>query len=152
MEVKIHSWWFVQYHLAASVFFPQIKVSCFVHIENICPLKCLWPCVHTKALGHIDHCWVHGTYFGCLVKEKHLKMWEKVKVSQLCPTLPPHGLYPSQNIEVGSLTQESNWGLLHCRWFLHQLSYQGSPEDVRQEFKLQIMQIITFQERTPFKI
>ena len=24
-------------------------------------------------------------------------------------------------------TQESNRGLLHCRWILHQLSYQGSP-------------------------
>ena len=23
-------------------------------------------------------------------------------------------------------TQESNWGLLHCRWILYQLSYQGS--------------------------
>ena len=23
--------------------------------------------------------------------------------------------------------QESNWSLLHCRWILHQLSYQGSP-------------------------
>ena len=26
-----------------------------------------------------------------------------------------------------SLTQESNWGLLHCRQILYQLSYQGSP-------------------------
>ena len=25
------------------------------------------------------------------------------------------------------LTQESNWGLLHCRRILYQLSYQGSP-------------------------
>ena len=25
------------------------------------------------------------------------------------------------------LTQESNSGLLHCRWILYQLSYQGSP-------------------------
>ena len=25
------------------------------------------------------------------------------------------------------LTQELNWGLLHCRWILYQLSYQGSP-------------------------
>ena len=25
-------------------------------------------------------------------------------------------------------SQESNWGLLHCRWILYQLSYQGSPE------------------------
>ena len=40
-----------------------------------------------------------------------------------------------KNIGVGSLsllqqifpTQESNRGLLHCRWILYQLSYQGSP-------------------------
>ena len=24
-------------------------------------------------------------------------------------------------------TQKSNWGLLHCRWILYKLSYQGSP-------------------------
>ena len=53
----------------------------------------------------------------------------------------PHGLYnpwnsPGQNTGVGSLsllqgtfpTQESNQGLLHCRWFLYQLSHQGSPD------------------------
>ena len=52
----------------------------------------------------------------------------------------PHGLYspwnsPGQNIGVGSLsllqgifpTQESNQGLLHCRWILYQLSYQRIP-------------------------
>ena len=40
-----------------------------------------------------------------------------------------------KNTGVGSLsilqgiflTQELNWGLLHCRWILYQLSYQGSP-------------------------
>ena len=45
----------------------------------------------------------------------------------------PHG--KPKNIRGGSLsllqgiflTQESNWGLLHCRWILYQLSYQGSP-------------------------
>ena len=26
------------------------------------------------------------------------------------------------------LKQESNLGLLHCRWILYQLSYQGSPQ------------------------
>ena len=25
------------------------------------------------------------------------------------------------------LTQESNRGLLHCRWILYQLNYQGNP-------------------------
>ena len=50
------------------------------------------------------------------------------------------GLYspwhsPGQNTGVGSPsllqwifpTQELNWGLLHCRWILYQLSYEGSP-------------------------
>ena len=39
----------------------------------------------------------------------------------------------AQDTGVGSLyllqgiflTQESNWGLLHCRWILYQLSYEG---------------------------
>ena len=42
---------------------------------------------------------------------------------------------PGQNTGVGNLfllqgifpTRESNQGLLHCRWILYQLSYQGSP-------------------------
>ena len=54
-------------------------------------------------------------------------------------SLRPHELYgpwssPGLNTGVGSLfllqgifpTQELNWGLLHCRWTLYQLSYQGS--------------------------
>ena len=60
--------------------------------------------------------------------------------SDVSNSLWPHGLYspwnsPGQNTGVGSLsllqwifpTQESNRGLLHCRWILYQLSYQGSP-------------------------
>jgi len=81
----------------------------------------------------------------------HLKNWDvcpcltkwlkvKVKVTQSCPILcDPHGLYSPWNSPgntgVGSLsslqgifpTQGSNPGLLHCRWILYQLSYQGSP-------------------------
>ena len=68
----------------------------------------------------------------------------KVKWSESCSvvsnSLLPRGLYspwnsPVQNTGVGSLsllqkiclTQESSWGLLHCRRILYQLSYQGSP-------------------------
>ena len=48
------------------------------------------------------------------------------------PSEPPG---KPKNTRVGSLsllqgnfpTQESSWGLLHCRWILYQLSYQGSP-------------------------
>ena len=85
----------------------------------------------------------------------------KVKVTQLCPTLcdltdyTVHGILQAPSLQVDSLpaepqgkpkntgvgglsllqwifpTQESNWGLLHCRRILHQLSYQGSapPRD-----------------------
>ena len=63
----------------------------------------------------------------------------KVKVAQSCPTLcdpmdcPWNSL--GQNTGVDSLsllqgifpTQELNQSLLHCRWILYQLSYQGSP-------------------------
>ena len=63
-------------------------------------------------------------------------------------SLQPHGLYspwnsPDQNTGVGShsllqgifLTQESNRGLLHCRWILYQLSYKGIPKDEKQTIK-----------------
>ena len=48
------------------------------------------------------------------------------------PSEPPR---KSMNIGMGNLsllqgifqTQELNWGLVHCRWILYQLSYQGSP-------------------------
>ena len=49
--------------------------------------------------------------------------------------LPAEPQGKPKNTAVGSLsllqeifpTQESNWGLLHCRWILYQRSYQGSP-------------------------
>ena len=65
---------------------------------------------------------------------------ETESCSVMSNSLQSHGLYsswnsPGQNTGVGSLslfqwilpTQESNQGLLHCRWILFQLSYQGSP-------------------------
>ena len=68
----------------------------------------------------------------------------KVKVTQLCPTLQPHGLYslcisPGQNTGVDSLsllqgifpTQATNSGLPHCRWILYQLNHEGSPGILR---------------------
>ena len=64
----------------------------------------------------------------------------KMSHSVMSESLGPHGLYspwnsPGQNTGVGSLsllqgifpTQESNWGLLHCRWILNQRSYEWSP-------------------------
>ena len=49
-------------------------------------------------------------------------------------SLPSEPAGKPKNTGVGSLsllqrifpTQESNWGLLHCRWVLYQLNYQGN--------------------------
>ena len=54
-------------------------------------------------------------------------------------SLPDEPQGKPKNTGVGSLsllqgiflTQESNWGLLHCGQILHQLSYRGSPENVK---------------------
>ena len=48
-----------------------------------------------------------------------------------------HGDSPGKNTAVGCHallqgifpTQGLNQGLLHCRWILYQLSYQGSPQN-----------------------
>ena len=53
--------------------------------------------------------------------------------------------FPGQNTGVGSLpllhgifsTQGPNWGLLHCRWILYQLSYQRSTNIPRVRQKEQ---------------
>jgi len=55
-------------------------------------------------------------------------------------SLPAEPPGKPKNIKVGSLsllqrifpTQELNWGLLHCRWILYQLSYQGIPKSIAE--------------------
>ena len=48
-------------------------------------------------------------------------------------------------------TQESNWGLLHCRWILYQLRYLGSYSDILS-LKTNIFSVFkepAFELRTP---
>ena len=61
-------------------------------------------------------------------------------------SLPAEPQEKPKNTGVGSpsllqgifLTQESNQGLLHCRWIVYQLSYQGSPKLCLHDFKPQV--------------
>ena len=82
----------------------------------------------------------------CLPSVKQCsRLWEqKVKVTQLCLTLRPHGLQPARllcpwdfpgkitGVGCHALlqgifpTQGLNPGLPHCRWILYHLSHQGS--------------------------
>ena len=61
---------------------------------------------------------------------------DRTRVSPLqADSLPAEPQMKPKNTGVGSLsllqwiflTQESNWGLQHCRWVLYQLNYEGSP-------------------------
>ena len=59
-------------------------------------------------------------------------------------SLPAEPKEKPKNTGMGSLsllqqifpTQESNWSLLHCRWILYQMSYQGSLEDRVKDSRL----------------
>ena len=80
---------------------------------------------------------VHTFKFKGMTCESEVKV--KVKIAQLCLTLCDPidytvlGLLWARILEWIALslfqrifpTQESNWGLLHCRRILYQLSYQG---------------------------
>ena len=48
-------------------------------------------------------------------------------LSQPLEKLKNTGVGSLSLLQGNLLTQESNWCLLHCRWILYQLSYQGSP-------------------------
>ena len=78
-------------------------------------------------------------------------MCESESCSVMSDSLRAHGLYspwnsPGQNTGVGSLsllqgiflTQESNWGVLHCRQILYQLSYQGSPRIICNLYEMSV--------------
>ena len=72
----------------------------------------------------------------CLVAQSCPTLYDPMDCSQ--PGSFGHGDSLGKNTGVGSLslvqgiflTQESNQRLLHCRWILYQLSYQGSPKKV----------------------
>ena len=79
--------------------------------------------------------------WAAIILGKHCSESESESRLVLSNSLQPHGLYsswnsPGQNTGVGSLsllqgvfpTQGLNWGLLHCRRILYQLS-QGKPKN-----------------------
>ena len=67
-------------------------------------------------------------------------------------SLPAEPQGKPKNTGVGSLsllqqiflTQESDWGLLHCRWILYQLSYQGSPWVGGELLLMNILSVLLF--------
>ena len=83
-------------------------------------------------------------------------------VTQLCPTLcypmgcnpacsSVHGIFQARILEWVAifllqgifLIQESNQGLLHCRWILYKLSYQGSPKGMFKILQTKFQQYVS---------
>ena len=90
-----------------------------------------------------------------------LKHCESESRSVMSDSLRPHWLYSprnsaGQNTRVGSHsllqgilpTQGLNQDLLHCRWILYQLSYQGSPLQEIPKKLLELNTTITFTLQT----
>ena len=69
----------------------------------------------------------------CLVAQSFLTLRDPVDCGLLDSSV--HGDSPGKNTRMGYYallqgifpTQGSTWGLLHAKWILYQLNYQGSP-------------------------
>ena len=71
-----------------------------------------------------------------------------MSLALLADSLPAEPQGKPKNTGVGSIsllqgifrTRESNQGLLHCRWILYQLRYQGSLMQIRASLVAQLIQ------------
>ena len=119
-------WWF----FPLSLVFKSLSMKCFFSLK----ISSLWP---------------HGLYSPWSPPGQKTGVGKPFPSSRDLPTpgieprspaLPADSLLSEppgkpKNTGVGGLsllqgiflTQQLNWGLLHCRQFLYQLSYQGSP-------------------------
>ena len=131
-----------------------LKVALWILVGSQTGLPLLWYwCLVTKlwcpTLCNSVDCSLPGSSVHGISQARIL---ENESCSVVSDSLGPHGILspwnsPGQNIGLGSLsllqgifpTQESNQGLLYCRWILNQLPYQGSPKNtgVSCDFLLQ---------------
>ena len=97
--------------------------SCYPHGLYTAKLLCLWNSPGQNA-GVVSRSLLQGIFPG--IEPRSPALQTDSLLSE--PTGKP------KNTRVGSLsllqgifpTQESNWGLLHCRWILYQLNHKGS--------------------------
>ena len=96
-----------------------------------------WPTLESEShLVMSDSLRPHGLYSHGILQARILDPRDRTQVSHIAGRLfTGWAKGKPKNTGVGSLsllqqifpTQESNWDLLHCRWILYQLNYEGSP-------------------------
>ena len=125
--------------------FPNLEpVCCSMSGSNCCFLTC------TQTSQEADKV----VWYSHLLKNfPHFVVIHTVKgfvITQSKPQRKP------KNTGVGSLsllhwifwTQESNWGLAHCRWILYQLSFQQSPQFPPQKKSIYYLKTFGFFYKT----
>ena len=108
--------------------------SCSVMSASFWPMDCSSPgsSVHGDSSGRNTGVGCHALLQGSF--QPGIEPRSPTLQADSLPSEPPE---KPKNTGVGSLsvfqeifpTQELNWSLLHCKWILHQLSYQGRPCD-----------------------
>ena len=130
--------------LTAYVFFPRIlwfQVLCEVKVTQFCPTLCdpMDYIIHGILQAKILE-WVAFPFSRAPSQPR-----DQTQVSCIAgDSLPGEPQEKPKNTGVGILsllqwifpTQGSNQGLLHCRWILYQLSYQGIPQVLYPSFNL----------------
>ena len=126
---------------------PRSSIKCTVGIFWLCTKKCICGCNINNYIAYAEMLVTIQS-----MEFSRLKYWSgqpfpspgdlpNLGIEPRSPTLqvdslPAEPQGKPKNTGVGSLsflqwiflTQESNWGLLHCRWILYQLSYKGAQE------------------------
>ena len=146
-----YKWNHTEYNIFAVLFFPLNLIFCrfFWLLLSVALIFLLLCCAECSVMPHslrphgpLSGSSVHGdspgknTSVGC-----HALLQGNLPNPEIEPRSPTLQVYSSlseppgkaMNTGVGSLfflqgifpTQELNWGLLHCRQILNQLSYQG---------------------------
>ena len=142
--------WFFQWRTGSGGFILVIPNQCYSFPRPLdsgkiefCPSSSLlrnqsFECMVHSFLFVSSINWEFGFFFSIALR--YAGNSESENCSAMSNSLRPHGLYnpwfsPGQHTGMGSLsllqgifpTEESNCDLVHCRWILYQLSFQGSP-------------------------
>ena len=91
--------------------------------------------VHGDSPGKKTGVGCHAAHSG----SSQLRDW--TQVSQIAGGLKNPGVGSLSLLQGIFPTRKSNWGLLHCRWILYQLSYQGSPIKANNSIKKQAAEL-----------
>ena len=135
--VRVHIFQFLQF---AVLFYILGVLHCQDHLFTTLSSLHKPVSIDLSSEVNLEHCFCSFPYILFIAYWISFLMVSESR-SIVSDSLQLHGLYspwnfPGQNTGMGNLsllqgifpTQESNWGLLHCKWILYRLSYKTCPK------------------------